>query len=238
MKEEFAQKILKKNKRDYKTIAENFSGTRAYLWPELLRFEEYVKEGDKVLDLGCGNGRFYELFKNKKVEYIGVDNCQKLISLARKKYPNANFIFGDALNLPFKNSEFDLVFSIAVFHHIPSQKYRRQVLKEIYRVLKPDGLLVLTVWNLWQPKLLIKYKIWPIIFGWRKKYMDWKDVFIPWKLPSKKVIYRYYHAFCKNELRNLIKQSGFEINNCYYTQKNRKTNWLKGFNLVVLAKKV
>jgi len=200
------------------------------------------------LDLGCGNGRLYELFKDKKVEYIGVDNCRKLIDLAKKKYPDVQFIIGDALRLPFEDNKFDLVFSIALLHHIPSQTYRLQVLKEIKRVLKPGGLLILTVWNLYQPKLLLKYKIWPMILGLRIlpqsirqiswKNLDLRDVFIPWKLSNKEIIYRYYHAFTKLEIKRLIKQSDFKLLDCYYTHRKQKTNWLKGVNLIAIVKKL
>jgi len=237
MEKKIAWQILEKNQRDYEIIAESFSKTRKYLWPELEELTKYVKKNSQILDLGCGNGRLYELFKDKEIKYIGIDNCKKLINLAKEKYPEVEFILGDALNLPFENDRFDIIFSIAFFHHIPSQIYRLKVLKEIYRVLKPIGLLILTVWNLWQPALLLKYKIWPMVFGWRKRELDWKDVFIPWKLKNKRVIYRYYHAFTKLELRNLLKKSGFRIVECYYTRKGKKTNWLKGYNLIFVVKK-
>ncbi|PIX02803.1 SAM-dependent methyltransferase, partial [bacterium (Candidatus Gribaldobacteria) CG_4_8_14_3_um_filter_42_11] len=41
-----------------------------------------VKDGDKVLDVGCGNGRLVKAFENKKISYLGVDNSEKLIKLA------------------------------------------------------------------------------------------------------------------------------------------------------------
>lgn len=65
MKTETAQKILEKTKRDYEQLAEEFSNTRANLWFELQELAKYVKGGDKILDLGCGNGRLYELFSGR-----------------------------------------------------------------------------------------------------------------------------------------------------------------------------
>ena len=238
MDEKTAKKILEKSRENYEKLAEKFSRTRDYPWIEMASLVKYIKNGDRILDLGCGNGRFYQLIKNRRIEYIGLDNCQKLIEIARKKFAIPKFVIGDALNLPFQNKEFNIIFAVASFHHIPSIKYRLQTLKEIKRVLKNNGLLILTVWNLWQPKLLIKYKIWPIIFGWKRKGLDYRDVFIPWKLPDRKIIYRYYHAFTKSELEKLIKQSGFKIIDYYYEQKEQKTNWIKGHNLVAIVKKL
>lgn len=241
MKIETAQKILEKTKQDYEQLAEEFSDTRINLWPELQELAKYIKGGDKILDLGCGNGRLFELLKNRPVEYAGVDSCQKLIELARIQYPvssieNPKFVVADATDLPFKGNELDVIFAIALLHHIPSEELRLKVLKNCYRVLRHGGLLILTVWNLWQPKLLWRYKIWPMIFGWRPKKLNWKDVFIPWKAHGG-TVYRYYHAFCKNELKNLIQRANFEIIDSYYVRKGQKVNWLNGFNLIVIAKK-
>ncbi|MGC9049262.1 MAG: class I SAM-dependent methyltransferase [Patescibacteria group bacterium] len=235
-----AQKILEENKRNYEELAEEFSNTRIYLWSELQELTKFVKDNDKILDLGCGNGRLYELFKNRPVEYVGIDNSTKLIEIARRNFQTNSkfqilnfkpkFVVADALNLPFKDSEFDLVFAIALLHHIPSEELRMKVLKNCYRVLKPGSLLILTVWNLWQPKLLIKYKLLPkILFN--------RDVFIPWKSPAKGIIQRYYYAFCKNELKNLIKKANFELIDSYYSRKGQRTNWFKGYNLIVIARK-
>lgn len=208
MKKDYAEYLLKKTKEDYNLIAEDFSQTRYSVWPELTFFRKYVKEGERILDLGCGNGRLFEFFKNRNVEYIGVDNVEKLIEIARKKYPEAKFLVGDALNLPFSDNYFDKVFSIAVFHHIPSGEFRLQFLKEVRRVLKQEGLLILTVWDLWRRvaslKLLTKFTIFKI-FG--KSGLDFKDVFVPWG----KKVKRYYHHFTKRELINLVKKEGFKI---------------------------
>jgi Methylase involved in ubiquinone/menaquinone biosynthesis len=144
----FARDLLKKTKEDYDSIAQDFSRTRQSFWKELEMLKDYVKEGEKVLDIGCGNGRLFQILKDKNIEYTGIDFSKNLIELAKKKYPEGNFLVANALNLPFKENTFDKVFLIAVLHHIPSKELRSQVLKEAKRVLKPQGLLILTVWNL------------------------------------------------------------------------------------------
>ncbi len=163
-----------------------------------------------MLDLGCGNGRFFEAFKDKDIDYFGVDFSQRLIEIAKDRYGGrgAKFQVADALNLPFPNNFFDKVYSIAVLHHIPSKALRQQFLKEIRRVLKPEGLLIITCWNLWgkssKRRQIYKFILLKIL-GLSK--MDFKDVFISWlNIPD-----YYFHCFTKTELNKLVKRAGFKI---------------------------
>ncbi len=148
MKRETAEEIIKGVRESFDLIAEDFSTTRERLWEDLKFLFDYLNKGSKVLDLGCGNGRFYHWFQEKGVDYVGVDFSSSLIEIAKKKFPEGKFYLGNALELPFKNSEFDALFAIALLHHIPSNELRLKVLLEAKRVLKRNGLFVLTVWNL------------------------------------------------------------------------------------------
>jgi len=208
MKKDYAEYLLKKTQEDYNLIADDFSRTRAHIWGEIkFLFDDYLIEGDKVLDLGCGNGRYYETIKEKGADYVGVDNSEGLIKLAQKKHPGARFHTVDALNLPFPDNYFDKVYSIAVLHHMPSREFRSQFLKEAKRVLKQEGLLILTVWKFYDKKemlLFFKYTILKLI---GKSKLDFKDIFEPWGKKTE----RYYHWFSKRELANLVKKEGFKI---------------------------
>jgi len=204
----YARNLLEKTRQDYDLIAEDFSRTRKEIWPELgFLFENYLTSGEKVLDLGCGNGRWFKLFQKKGVDYFGVDNSEKLIEIAKKLYPRATFQLGDILSLPFPDDFFDKIYNIAVLHHLPSDEFRTQSLTEIKRILKPKGRLVLTVWKFHRSKercLLFKYTILKLI---GKSKLDWKDFFEPWD----KKIKRYYHFFSKSELINLVKSVDFKV---------------------------
>ncbi len=208
MKRNYAKYLLEKTRKDYNLIAEDFSRTRNKPWQEIkFLIDDYIKRKDKVLDLGCGNGRLYELLKRRNIDYIGVDSSKELIKLAKKKYPEAEFRKAEALNLPFFDNYFDKVYTIAVFHQIPSEELRLQFLKETKRVLKKKGKLILTVWKIKRKKealLLLKYTILRII---GKSKLDFKDVFKPWGEKTE----RYYHIFSKRELSKLIKKAGFSI---------------------------
>lgn len=199
--------MLDKTKYDYNLIAEDFSRTRTQVWQELSSLFSDLKPGQRVLDLGCGNARYYQLFKEKGIDYVGIDTSEKLIKIAQAKYPEAKLFSGDALNLPFENNSFDKIYSIAVLHQIPSKEFRLQFLKEAKRVLKPKGKLILTVWKFHNKKemtLLLRYTILKII---GKNKMDFKDILEPWADKTE----RYYHLFSRRELAKLVKQAGFKI---------------------------
>jgi tRNA (uracil-5-)-methyltransferase TRM9 len=213
MDKKYAEYLLVKTREDYNRIAIYFSNTRSFLWKELIPLAKYVKSGERVLDLGCGNGRLYSFLKERNVEYVGIDSSEKMIEIAREKNQEGNpkFEVVEALDLPFSDNNFDKVYSIAVLHHVPSSEFRLKFMKEIKRVLKPKGEVVLTVWNLAQKDkwTLIKYTILRI-FG--KSELGPGDVFCSWKSPEGKVLARrYIHCFSKPELEEIVKEAGFRV---------------------------
>jgi ubiquinone/menaquinone biosynthesis C-methylase UbiE len=209
---EYAKDLLAKNIKDYEMLAEDFSRTRQFTW-DIEILSQYTSDGDTVLDLGCGNGRLLEVLKKHRIEYFGPDASKKLIEIARQKYPQNKFEVGDILNLPYSDNFFNKVFAIRTLHHIPSKEFRLQALKEIRRVLKPGGVLILTVWNVWGSKYkinllrVIKYSFLKII---GKTKLDFGDTFIPWWKMGEKVK-RYFHFFTKKELKNLTEEVGLEV---------------------------
>ncbi len=225
MNKKRVQKILEQNKENWQTIAEEFTKTRKWNWHELEFLSEYIKNGQKVLDLGCGNGRLCKLLQGKDIEYIGLDNSEGLIKIARERFNEAEFLVADALNLGirFPKNEFDVIVSVAFLHHIPSQKLQLKILKDCFSLLKPNGFLIFTVWNLRQWKLIWRYRLYSLFLGQ-------KDVFVPWNAGEKK-IWRYHHVFTIREIRRLTHKAGFKIVKC---QKDSS----RGFNLITIAQKI
>jgi len=229
-------KILEKNKNDWENIADSFSRTRQNLWLEFKDLDKYVKKGDRVLDLGCGNGRLFQILKEKEVNYLGIDQSEKLISLAKEKFPQAKFIRTDLvetfLNQRSKilfSNEVDKIFSIAFLHHLPGKKLRKEFLMKCFSLLKKDGFLILTVWNFFQHRLIKKYRIGKIVFGF-------KNILIPFK-EKEKITHRYYYAFKKKELEKMFNRAGFQIKESYYVRQGIKVDSKEGYNLVIVAKK-
>ncbi|MCD5396277.1 MAG: class I SAM-dependent methyltransferase [Candidatus Pacebacteria bacterium] len=226
----YAKHLLEKTKEDYQKIAKNFSQKRSYIPQDFLYLKKFIQKGDRILDLGCGNGRLYEI-KNE-TEYFGVDFSEKMIEIAKKRYPQGKFLVADAFSLPFKDHFFDKVFCLSVFHHIPSKFYREQFLKETKRVLKKDGLLVLTVWNLLPKRktksLLLKYTFLKLI---GKSKLDFFDIFLPWRdSKGEVVIERYLHIFTLNSLKKTIKKAGFEVLEAKILKRTERES-----NLLILA---
>lgn len=93
-----------------------------------------------VLDLGCGNGALTKALQEKGYAVKGMDASGELLRIARKNYPDIEFVQGDATH--FECSEpFDVIFSNAVFHWIDKER-QQDMLQCIYNALKKDGQLV------------------------------------------------------------------------------------------------
>jgi ubiquinone/menaquinone biosynthesis C-methylase UbiE len=238
MDKKTADKIIKQNKENYDSFAESFSQTRNYL-PEAAKslFEDHVRAGDRVLDNGCGNGRFYPFFKEKGADYVGIDNSEKLVDIAKKKYPEAEFKIDDALELSFASEEFGLVISMAVLHHIPSKAYRRQFFQEAWRVLKPGGRLIVTVWNL-RPLALARARQWKRFKSFIKvqikiamslEKLDFGDFYIPWQNEYQ----RYVHSFTLGGMKKLAVGAGFQVLESGVMRSGKKES-----NLYITVQKV
>ncbi len=207
MRKTTAISLLKKVIKDYTEISEEFDKTRKNKWEEFDTFLKYIKDKNIVADIGCGNGRFYDfLKKHRTTKYIGIDNNKKLLEKA-KEQKDAKFIKGDLLKIPLKKESVNVVLEIASLHHIPSVELREKAIKEVHRILKNNGIFIVSVWNLFQPKYkkYIRKAFLKSIFTLGK--YDPRDTFIPWAKKTE----RYYYAFKENELEKLLEKSGFEI---------------------------
>lgn len=94
-----------------------------------------------ILDLGCGFGEFAVAYADEPID-MGIDiNSRDLYEAAKtKKYKNLTL--ADARELPFSDNSYASIFSISTLEHIENSD---KVLKEAYRVLKPGGVLFLTL---------------------------------------------------------------------------------------------
>lgn len=220
--------LLRIVKQNYEEITEEFNQSRGRFheppWSGLVKISKNIKTGDKILDVGCGNGRLLEIIKDKKIKYVGVDNGERILKIAQAKYglPDVLFRPGDILNLgEIPELNFDYVFSIAVLHHIPGQDLQVKALRQLKNKVGQNGKIILTVWNLWNnsskkdfKKLIIKFSILKLL---KKNKMDWGDViFSGFNARSK----RYYHAFTKRELKKIIKKSGLKVEKLYKDKYN------------------
>jgi trans-aconitate methyltransferase len=94
------------------------------------------RAGERVLDLGCGDGFLTQRFGESGVSVVGVDSSLQMIAAAKERGVDARLINGEAL--PFR-AEFDAVFSNAALHWMSDHD---AVLEGVYRALKPGGRFV------------------------------------------------------------------------------------------------
>ncbi|UOX89999.1 class I SAM-dependent methyltransferase [Amycolatopsis sp. FBCC-B4732] len=106
--------------------------------------------GDEVLDLGCGTGRFTIPLAESGAVVTGLDLSPGMLAVARAKLGErglrADLREGDMADLPFPDACFDVVTSMLALMHIPIPD-RPRVFREVHRVLKPGGRMVLCVKN-------------------------------------------------------------------------------------------
>jgi len=96
----------------------------------------------RVLDVGCGTGRWLRRFAEFGYHATGVDATQGMLHLARSRQTASPLVAGEAVRLPFADASFDAVADVTVVQHIPAE-LQPQALAEMVRVLKPGGALLL-----------------------------------------------------------------------------------------------
>ena len=123
-------------------------------WDRYFVAEQLVEPGERILDIGCGNGNMLRKVKDKFRILYGIDISPSRVGEAKEKtkdlYPSDiskfKFIEGNADNsFPFQDNYFDTIVCIAVIEHVYDIF---SLVREMYRVLKPDGYVIAEVPNI------------------------------------------------------------------------------------------
>ncbi len=131
-------------KKYYDNLAENYDNNRfENSYGKYIDFQERVffksritkTKNSKILDLGCGTGRFLD-FAN-----FGVDISPKMIEVSRLKFPDIEFREGSVSDIPFEDDYFETIFSMHVIMHLNIEN-TTNFLDESYKKLKNQGILI------------------------------------------------------------------------------------------------
>ncbi|WP_415273984.1 bifunctional demethylmenaquinone methyltransferase/2-methoxy-6-polyprenyl-1,4-benzoquinol methylase UbiE [Aquiluna sp. Uisw_065] len=113
---------------------------QAKRWRKKLTEKVDPQSGEKILDIAAGTGTSSMALKLPGVEVIAADFSKGMLAEGKKRYPELEFVFADAMKLPFKNNEFDVV---TMSFGLRNVQDRDKALGEFLRVLKPGGRLVI-----------------------------------------------------------------------------------------------
>ena len=184
-------KIEKTNVNDiYEEIATHFDVTRVTKWNWVDDFLNNLKPYSLVLDLGCGNGRN---MNHENIKFIGVDNCEKFVKICNDK--GLNVINCNMTKVDLENEKVDAIICIAVFHHLSTLDNRLEALREMKRLVKPGGKILLSIWSINQPQKT------------RRQFKNYGNNIVLWNSYGK-IFERYYYIFKINEIKRLFKIIG------------------------------
>ena len=162
MRQAVQQRLLDLNRQFYAIVADEFDRTRQGLPAGMVTLARQLAAtmlaGGRVLDVGCGNGRFARALAEAgvAVHYTGIDGDARLLALAAEQTADlaglaCRFAQADLAQPGWVDgagdARFDAVVCLAVLHHFPGYALRRRLLGEMAGRLAPEGRLALSTWQ-------------------------------------------------------------------------------------------
>ncbi|MBE9470320.1 MAG: class I SAM-dependent methyltransferase [Chloroflexi bacterium] len=149
---------MKNEYENYQESSRNYDKTRVPVGVEILlecfASTPRLLQEQTILDAGCGTGIYIEALKGKVGRLYGLELNEGMLERARKKFKNEPTIWlhlGSILELPYERDTLDAMMCNQVLHHLGTEKSAqenfpqvRRLLVEAYRVLRPQGVLVIS----------------------------------------------------------------------------------------------
>ena len=218
----------------YDKEAKKYAETRKKFWHEekciLNAITPLFEQKDKIriLEFGCGSWRFATLLNQNfawKFDYVWIDLSEELLSYASKDNPNLTFFQWDITKLikNFDQESFDLIVWTSSFQHIPTHKERSFLMKNFYRLLDYDWILLMTNWSL--SKWFVK-KNWKVVY--KARLLSWlkfnkskaRDLLVPRNDSNWKFYNRFYHFFSLEELEKMATFSWLTLDTNTFIDEN------------------
>lgn len=222
--------LNKLNQDFYSAIADSFSDSRSVSWSDGWdKLTSHLIPAKSVLDIGCGNGRFWQYLVENGYElsYKGVDSSSELIKIAEENNPKVSFEVVDILADDFKVEQgVDFVTMYGVMHHMPTSKSRESLLTKISDGLDSEGVFVFTTWLFTDNPRLMKRSSKLSDFelsGLDKTGFDISDCdyILDWKIGDESY-YRYAYDYIDQEVREMIESAGLEYVQSFVADKYNK----------------
>jgi ubiquinone/menaquinone biosynthesis C-methylase UbiE len=172
-------------------VANTNYGNSPYLDKSILSITKF-EEGDVILDIGCGQGRFLDKVhsENKNISCFGLDLSTEMIRIASEKATgNCHFNVGECDSLPYERCSFSKIFCMNSFHHFSDPE---KSLSEISRVIKDNGEII--IGDVWLPLFL----------------REAVNAFLPFTKTGD------YRIYSKREMVDLFSRYAFEMKNYFY----------------------
>lgn len=162
------------------------------LWPLI---DSYAGPEDVIVDLGCGSGSILNQLCQRAATAVGIDQDDS----GFWRYPDLNLVKGSLYHLPIQANAVDLAISRWVFEHLANPE---AAIAEIWRILKPKGVVLIVVPNLLHPLIMLS-RVLPL----RSK--QW-ILYTLNGIKKETVLKTYYCANTEGALDRLFREAGFE----------------------------
>ncbi|MEA3335380.1 MAG: class I SAM-dependent methyltransferase [Chloroflexota bacterium] len=214
------ERLVTINREFYHRFADQFANTRGPQQPGLLLLPDFLPRSGRLLDIGCGNGRFALVLEQREllIDYLGIDASRPLLEIAREttndlRYVRTAFqqvdVMAENWAHELQEGSFDAIALLAVLHHIPGRQRRRSLLAGLREHLAPSGVLAISTWQFLNSERL-KRKIVP----WQQIDIDSDsvepgDYLLDWQRGGSGL--RYCHLIDERQLRELAAAAGLEV---------------------------
>nr|MDO8080261.1 methyltransferase domain-containing protein [Candidatus Freyarchaeota archaeon] len=186
--------------QDYKWLSPKIKRAQAIIKPMLKILQEEGKEL-KVLDVGCGDGTVSEEIIKLGNEVWGIDKNPEALKEAGKR--GVKVFEGDLeKSLPFENNFFDVIWCLRTIEHV---YYTEHLLSECHRILKPNGILIITAQNIasFTNRIRVLFGFYPLWVAPSENY--------PWERHSHPRFVDHMRCFTKSMFKEVLKRAGFGI---------------------------